>query len=183
MHIHILYIMKLEKVTIEDRNIQKILKTDGGQMTAIKEQVKKLKAECSQLEKEEDQIQDALARFWIYMKENAMARYNDATSTYLDQIITQAKKGGTLKDLTLYEEQKKAYKEQKKAMNSAVKKGSAKVPNKEDLEKIMHELFLMPLNGKKLQGIVSSNSQFTSLPRLSVLVGTKWGRLKRFLSL
>lgn len=88
-HIMVEYSSTSEKMT--DPQVKAELKTNGNLTKAKEAQVKALQTQISELKYEHKFIQEAAAKFSIYMKNNSITHYNDATIDYLDHLIKDEK--------------------------------------------------------------------------------------------
>ena len=77
----------LTSETTTDPQVQAALNDNGNLVTAKEAQVKALEKQISELKSEHQTIQEAAAKFSIYMKKNSITHYNDATIEYMEQLI------------------------------------------------------------------------------------------------
>jgi len=77
----------LTSETTTDPQVQAALNDNGNLVTAKEAQIKALKKQVSELKSEHQTIQEAAAKFSIYMKRNSITHYNDATIEYMQQLI------------------------------------------------------------------------------------------------
>ena len=114
-HLHVLYELHEETVTVIDNGIQQQLANHADDIT-LKQAAITLKEErVSEYRQEREIIRDAAAKFCVFLKNNSLTPYNDALIAYLDFLIQeeQAKvqAGGNDKRLLSLTEERHKHKE------------------------------------------------------------------------
>ena len=84
-HIMVEYTATSQKTT--DPGVQAALNNNGSLVTVKEAQIKALQTQISELKNEHRFIQEAAAKFSIYMKNHSITHYNDATIEYMEQLI------------------------------------------------------------------------------------------------
>jgi len=70
-----------------DPQVQAALNSNGSLVTVKEAQIKALQTQIAELKNEHRFIQEAAAKFSIYMKNHTITHYNDATIEYMEQLI------------------------------------------------------------------------------------------------
>lgn len=73
--------------TTTDPQVQAALNNTNGIASAKEAQIKALQTQIAELRQEHQFIQEAAAKFSIYMKNHSITHYNDATIEYMEQLI------------------------------------------------------------------------------------------------
>jgi GTPase SAR1 family protein len=87
VHMHITYETKEIVTKMKDPDVEKRLGDKQARKDIIEQHKRKLKAESEALESEKKTIAEVSAMFACFLKNNAIAPYNDALMSYLDHII------------------------------------------------------------------------------------------------
>jgi hypothetical protein len=88
-HIMVEYSQNSESTT--DPQVQTELNENGNLVKAKEAQIKALERHIAELKNEHQFIQEAAAKFSVYMKKNSITHYNDATIEYMDHLIKDEK--------------------------------------------------------------------------------------------
>lgn len=88
-HLHVLYELHEETITVIDDGIQRQLATHADEITLQKTAVKQKERLVEEYRKEREVIRDAAARFCVFLKNKSIAPYNDALVAYLDFLIKE----------------------------------------------------------------------------------------------
>lgn len=114
-HLHVLYELHEETVTMIDNGIQQQLANHADDITLKQTAITQKEKRVSEYRQEREIIRDAAAKFCVFLKNNSMAPYNDALIAYLDFLIKeeQAKvqTGGNDKRLLSLTEERHKHKE------------------------------------------------------------------------
>ncbi|TKA78719.1 hypothetical protein B0A55_04535 [Friedmanniomyces simplex] len=88
-HLHILYELHEETVTVIDSGIQQQLANHADDVTLKQTAIAQLEERVSEYRQEREIIRDAAAKFCVFLKNNSLAPYNDALIAYLDFLIKE----------------------------------------------------------------------------------------------
>jgi hypothetical protein len=86
-HMHVIYEVVSYMAEVTDRGIEEELRSNASKITDRQAAIKIRQKLMDEYEKEHDQIQQAAAKFVLWMKNNSIIPYNDATLEYLDMLI------------------------------------------------------------------------------------------------
>ncbi|KAF4959667.1 hypothetical protein FSARC_10654 [Fusarium sarcochroum] len=89
-HMHVLYELKEGKVQVKDSEIERRLKANASDVTLRLEAIGRAQLLQEEFRSEHQQLQEATARFFAYLKKHAITPINDATEVYYDQLIQHA---------------------------------------------------------------------------------------------
>ncbi|GFP52385.1 hypothetical protein TASIC1_0001053700 [Trichoderma asperellum] len=155
-HQHISYNLTVEEVKVDDPNILKIYNSNKSKLEKAEEAIKSLSRKKELLGERKEFINHSLASFGAYLSSTAMVKYNDATITYLDYLIDNAKKEGSVDSQRQLEEQRRIYKEQ----YDEITKGNPKldlppkVPSYAEIMDIIVQLDEIEVNGSRIKDLV-----------------------------
>lgn len=114
-HLHVLYELHEETVTVIDNGIQQQLANHADDITLKQTAITQLAERVSEYRQEREIIRDAAAKFGVFLKKHSLAAYNDALIAYLDFLIKeeQAKvqAGGNNKRLLSFTEERHKHQE------------------------------------------------------------------------
>lgn len=88
-HLHVLYELTEETVTIPDAMIERELRNNANDVTLRETALKQLEQRIAEYEKERQTIREATADFGIFLRNSSLVPYNDALIAYLDSLIKQ----------------------------------------------------------------------------------------------
>ena len=88
-HLHVLYELHEETVTMTDPGIEQQLANHADEITLKQTGINKLETLVSEYRQEQETIRDAAAKFCVFLKNNSLAPYNDALIAYLDFLIKE----------------------------------------------------------------------------------------------
>lgn len=88
-HLHVLYELLEETVTVIDYGIQQQLANHADDVTLKQTAIIQLEYRVSEYRQERETIRDAAAKFCVFLKNNSLAPYNDALIAYLDFLIKE----------------------------------------------------------------------------------------------
>ncbi|KAL9616705.1 MAG: hypothetical protein Q9160_008458 [Pyrenula sp. 1 TL-2023] len=161
VHLHFLYELETYKTTIEDLGIKQQLKEHASDLELKKAAVENRKALIEEYRLEHVAIQLAAAKFGLFMKENSILPYNDATVAYLDVLIDaeQAKidAGGgdkhknTLK--ALHDDKKRHLEIVGVLENSMQARGASKAIDQHEVDQIVTQLYNLKYFGQELENL------------------------------
>ncbi|KAL8694795.1 MAG: hypothetical protein Q9218_000641 [Villophora microphyllina] len=111
-HLHILYELTEETVTVIDTAIEQKLKNHANDVTLRVTALTQHEQRISDYKQEREIIRDAAAKFGVFLRKYSLAPYNDALIAYLDYLIKEeqfkVQAGGSDKRLlSLTEERRK----------------------------------------------------------------------------
>jgi len=144
-HVRMSYEMVREKKPIDNQKKDfyfRELETNKEREDAVTSRMENAVKAMEEIHQEGDQLQIARARFEHYLFRNAMlpegSRYNDATASYLNDCIHEARKRGNNETVQELERQKKTYEDNLNMLQDAII--SETVINKtiEELKKMKH---------------------------------------------
>lgn len=151
-HQHVSYTLTVEEVEVDDPVVLEIYNSNKSELEKTKAAIESLSQKMELLGERKGFIIYSLEHFGAYLSSTAMVRYNDATITYLDYLIDNAKKEGSDDSQRQFEEQRQRYKEQYGETSQGDPKPDVlpKVPNYNEIMKIMQQLDQIEVNGKKI---------------------------------
>jgi GTPase SAR1 family protein len=88
-HLHVLYELHEETVTMNDTGIEQQLANHADEITLRQTGITKKETLVSEYREEQETIRDAAAQFCVFLKKNSLAPYNDALIAYLDFLIKE----------------------------------------------------------------------------------------------
>ncbi|KAK3636663.1 hypothetical protein LTR56_000844 [Elasticomyces elasticus] len=88
-HLHILYELREQTVTVIDNGIQQQLANHADDITLKQMALTQKQALVAEYRQEREIIRDAGAKFCVFLKNNLLAPYNDALIAYLDFLIKE----------------------------------------------------------------------------------------------
>ncbi|KEF63729.1 uncharacterized protein A1O9_01707 [Exophiala aquamarina CBS 119918] len=157
-HLHILYELETYKKRMKDATIALKIKQHESEIVLKETAIADRKVRMAEYEKEHEQIQEAAAKFGLWMKANSILPYNDATLAYLDVLIKaeQAKidAGGLAnkKVLAALEEDKRKYQEFVAVLTKSMKDSGRTQPiDQKEIESIVKSLYNLKHFGKNLE--------------------------------
>lgn len=143
-----------------DPQVQAALSKNGDLVTAKEAQIRALQTQMVELNHEHRFLQEAAAKFSIYMKKNSITHYNDATIEYMEVLIKDEKskvRSGESRDrLDRLERDKIQYESYVAAMESGkqAEKGSlVKALDEEGVAALVVQLYNLKHYGKMLKDI------------------------------
>ena len=157
IHMHVYYETTVVENQIVDKNIQSQIDSKEQAKEAAKQIIQSLEQRANEYRYEQDQITKATAKFAHFLKNNAIAAYNDSFKDYLEHLIenekTLSKHGSNNKDIIDgLQKMLKAYEKEKEilenAMKSSLPSGDVK---SEDVFKAIEELYNLKITGKKIE--------------------------------
>ncbi|KAK5687475.1 hypothetical protein LTS10_001613 [Elasticomyces elasticus] len=88
-HLHVLYELQAETVTVVDNGIQQQLTNHADDITLKQMALTQKEELIAEYRQEREIIRDAAAKFCVFLKNNSLAPYNDALIAYLDSLIKE----------------------------------------------------------------------------------------------
>jgi GTPase SAR1 family protein len=88
-HMHVLTELEEYMTAVKDVGIAQQVKDNASDITLKNAAIRKRKVLITEYESEHDQIQEAAAKFGLWLKDNSITPYNDATLAYLDVLIKE----------------------------------------------------------------------------------------------
>jgi len=162
-HMHIYYEMEEMDVLVEDSAVKDLIAQKADGKALIRQSIKTLEKRSEDLLKEKEFLTKSVARFAIFLKNNAIAPYNDAFKDYLQHFIrneqtkntTAGAQNQTVIDglqnmLISYEEEKRIL---DLVLNDSSKQesGSSGLVTAEDIKKLEQDLYGMKMYGARLR--------------------------------
>ncbi|KKK14299.1 hypothetical protein ARAM_000797 [Aspergillus rambellii] len=160
-HEHILVEYSKNAETRTDPNVQRELTTHGNEIKAKEKAIQALRNNIVELKQEHTQIQTAAAKFSLYLKQNSITHYNDATIEYLEHLIkderTKVRTGQSRQRLESLEKDLDNYKKFVDTMEQG-KDGSDScetyIPlNEAGVAKLVQTLYNLPHYGQMLKDL------------------------------
>lgn len=157
LHIVVEYTEKSETVTNPD--VQRALTQNGNIVQAKEAAVKAKKDLIQELHAEHAQIQEAQARFTIYLRSISITPYNDATLEYYDHLIKEEKSkvgfGAPPARLNGLQRDRHQYAEFVDAMTKGLERGNAfyQPLDEEGVYQLVETLYNLKHNGNDLRKI------------------------------
>ncbi|KAK3994279.1 hypothetical protein QBC44DRAFT_392776 [Cladorrhinum sp. PSN332] len=143
IHFRVSYSVALKQRQIKDPVVADQLQTEKGREELIQKTIKELEASWQEIDREQKLVKEALARFGVYLKDNALVPYNDATIGYLDYLIHNEERNQNSTEIQQLRDERKAYEEQLNEVKQAIATGESSVPSDDDIETILDELYSM----------------------------------------
>jgi hypothetical protein len=157
-HLHILYEIEKYKTRIKDLTVEQQIKQHASYVALKQAAIDDREKLMEEWRKEHEQIQEAAAKFGLWMKVNSILPYNDATIAYLDVLIKaeQAKvdAGGidNRKILADLEEDKRKQQELVAVLTESMKdSGKAQCIGQDEIQRIVRSLYNLKHFGKNLE--------------------------------
>lgn len=160
-HMHVTYETYSVSGKKIDPNIKQQINTKEEAKSEQEKFIQGLKEKKAKLEKEQEIITKASAKFACFLKQNAISPYNDGIADYLDMLIREEKNkinaGGNNKTLLGLEQMKRDYAEQVKILDDAINRGEKQATiTPDDIKKLEQQLFNLEINGKDLRDIMKT---------------------------
>jgi len=157
-HLHILYEIEKFKTRMKDLTVEQQIKDHASDVALKQAAIENREKLMEEWNKEHEQIQEAAAKFGLWMKANSILPYNDATIAYLDVLIKaeQAKvdAGGidNRKVLADLEEDKRKHQELVTVLTESMK-DSEKIKriDQDEIQRIVRSLYNLKHFGKNLE--------------------------------
>jgi len=91
IHLHVLYELEEYSTTVTDTEVKRLLAENVSDIALKTKAMEVLEKRVEEYKDEHGQIQEAAARFGLFLKENSITPYNDATLDYLDYLVRNEK--------------------------------------------------------------------------------------------
>ncbi|KAF2233614.1 hypothetical protein EV356DRAFT_533617 [Viridothelium virens] len=88
-HLHVLYELEPETVTVIDPSIQQKIQANANDITLRQTALKQHEQRIHEYEQERETIRTAAAKFAVFLSNNSLAAYNNALIDYLDYLIKE----------------------------------------------------------------------------------------------
>ncbi|CAG8672274.1 1645_t:CDS:2, partial [Cetraspora pellucida] len=159
-HMHITYENEQISVDKVDENIKILIDQKQSDQTIKAAYIKDLEKRINQLKEEKKTINKIIVKFALFLRQNAIAAFNDAYVDYLDHYINEEKikKGANpmtynnkvLKEL---ETSRREYVEKMETIKDAIEadKVSSVPISPEDINKLEKQLYHLTISGQTLQ--------------------------------
>jgi GTPase SAR1 family protein len=162
-HLHKLVELKEETVLVTDDAIEKQLAAHANDMTLKQTAIRNLQERIDEYKQEHLQIQNATARFGLFLKKWSITPYNDQTLAYLDHLIKEewgkVQAGGNRKRLDDLEEDRRKHEEMIKVLAANVNKNTKSNDldlqplTEEGVDKLIKQLYGLKHFGKNLLSV------------------------------
>ena len=157
-HLHILYELEKYKKRIKDVTVEQQIKNHASEITMKEAAIKDRMTLMNEWRKEHEQIQEAAAKFGLWMKKNSILPWNDATLAYLDILIeaeeAKVDAGGTnnKKVLAALQEDKNKHIELVAVLTESMKdSGVAQPIDQSGIQRMVQSLYNLKHFGKNLE--------------------------------
>jgi len=149
------YSSNLETTT--DPNVERELNKNGNLVKAKEAQINVLQTRIAELQGEHQFIQEAAAKFSIYMKKNSITHYNDATIEYMDHLIkderSKLRAGASRARLERLERDKAQYQSYVDAMEAGKRTSSTHILNEPGVALLVQQLYNLKHYGRMLKDL------------------------------
>ncbi|CAG8521474.1 2935_t:CDS:2, partial [Racocetra persica] len=159
-HMHITYENEQISVDKVDENIKILISEKQSDQTIKAAYIKDLEKRINQLKEEKKTINKIIVKFALFLRQNAIAAFNDAYVDYLDHFINEEKikKGANPntynnKVLEELETSRREYAEKMETIKDAIEadKVSSVPISPEDINKLEKQLLNLTISGQTLQ--------------------------------
>lgn len=159
LHLHFYFDPEEYTTTVLDHGIEKQLKDHASDLELKQSAIDNRKRLIKEYQQEHETIQMAAAKFGVFMKENSILPYNDATVAYLDMLIEaeQAKVdvGGGQKNqdrLKIYQRDKQTHLELVKILEDSMKqKGVKRAVTQPEVVQTIKQLYSLKHFGDQIE--------------------------------
>jgi hypothetical protein len=157
-HEHIVLEYSKSSQTYTDPKVQQELEQNGDTVKAKEAQIQALQRQIAELKNEHREIQEAAAKFSIYLKSNSITHYNDATIEYLEHLIkdekTKVGAGGSRAHLESLEKDLDRYKQFIKMMQEGSKTNpNCRVLDEAGVAQMVQKLYNLSHYGQMLNDL------------------------------
>ncbi|XP_055354534.1 uncharacterized protein LOC129600147 [Paramacrobiotus metropolitanus] len=168
-HLHITY-KQIEKTKkIKDTNVEKELKTKGGEVGAKRKIIAISQKRLTELENERLTITNVCSKFAIFLKKNAITPYNDSMEQYLDHHIRLEEDsvavGGSRTRLDGYKAMREAYVQERKVLEenlNANKDAEDSNLTPEKICELVQSLYHLNINGEAFRAFMEQKEKGTN---------------------
>ncbi|KAK5199158.1 hypothetical protein LTR92_001631 [Exophiala xenobiotica] len=161
-HEHIMVEYSSNSETTTDPLVQTELNENGNLVTAKQAQIQALQRQIAELRSEHQFIQEAAAKFSVYMKKNSITHYNDATIEYMDHLIkdekSKVRSGESRARLDRLERDKAQYQTYVDAMeagNKTSRKSTAGALDERGVALLVQQLYNLKHYGRMLKDLAN----------------------------
>jgi GTPase SAR1 family protein len=160
-HLHVCYELKDKTVTVVDEAIKEQLAANATDIKLKQTAIEGITKQIQNARKEHAKIQDAAARFGLFLKENSITPYNDAMLDYVDHQIRQEHEkvvvaGVSREKLDQLIQRRKEYEERIQAIKESINSGNEDdVLDEKGIERLVQELYALEGWGKNLRDVQS----------------------------
>lgn len=172
LHMHVSYDLVEEEVTYENKETTLKINQAKSDEEKYKLFLEKAEKELKRFEDEGKVIQDAVAKFGVFLKHNAIVPFPDSLDEYMVQSLKTKRKDleHTDKDTDLYkevekeiselEERRKKYQIQKKSIEDSMKNPENKkgIITADDVHKLKDELMKLEFSGKQIEQVLNAQT-------------------------
>jgi len=160
-HMHITYETYPVQKKIIDKSIKTQIESKEEGQREIEKFIQKLDERVEELKKEQQLITQASAKFACFLKQNAIAPYNDALAAYLDHLIHEEEQkvgiGGGNQALKGLQQMKREYDEQIKILDDAMKRGEHQARiTPDDIRELEQQLLNLKITGADLKTVITN---------------------------
>lgn len=159
-HLHVLYELSEQTVTVEDKTIQQQLKNHADDVTLKEQAVARHLERIEEYKKEQEMIRDYAAKFCVFLRKSSLAPYNDALIAYLDFLIKEEQMkvqvGGNDKRLVSLMDERKRHKEAIEVITQSMDSDAAltsSVLKEGSIEEMAQQMFRLKHFGAMLKDL------------------------------
>jgi hypothetical protein len=159
VHLHVTYETQEKMKTVRDPTVAAQLKANESEITIKQTAIDNIMRKLQEAQREHATIQDAAARFGLFLKKNAITPYNDAMLDYIDHQIKQEKEKVVLHDVSPKQlegliKRRQEYEERIDSIKRSIAAGTGEeVLDENGVEELVEELFQMKHWGQNLQDV------------------------------
>ncbi|CAG8633017.1 24111_t:CDS:2 [Dentiscutata erythropus] len=159
-HMHITYENQQVSVNKVDENIQSLINEKQSDQTIKAAYIKDLENRINQLKEEKNTINKIIIQFALFLRQNAIAAFNDAYIDYFDHFINEEKIKKAANPMTYnndildeLETSRREYAEKMETIKDAIEadKASSVPITPEDINNLEKQLYHLTISGQTLQ--------------------------------
>ncbi|KAI1802416.1 hypothetical protein F4811DRAFT_573088 [Daldinia bambusicola] len=188
-HLHVLFELEEYLATVTDTEVERQIEANANDVILREAAIQGLNNLIAEYKEEHTTIQNASARFGVFLKKYSITPYNDTTLEYLDMLIRDEEMkvhvGGNRKRLDDLLEDRRAHEELVDILTRNMDKKyelQYQVLNEAGVESLVSRLYALPHFGANLQAVkntISTAHEATNRERpIQVNRGLSWAILK-----
>ncbi|KAI0007497.1 hypothetical protein F4779DRAFT_619485 [Xylariaceae sp. FL0662B] len=159
-HLHVLYELEEYMATVTDTEIERQLQENSNDVMLRETAIKDMHSLIAEYKVEHDIIQQAAAKFGIFLKKYSITPYNDATLEYLEMLIrdeeTKVQVGGSRKRLQALLEDRRKHEELVELLTRNMDNkflSEYQVLNEAGVERLVDQLYKLKHFGENLLAV------------------------------
>ncbi|KAI4462504.1 50s ribosome-binding gtpase [Holotrichia oblita] len=170
-HMHIYYKTEPYNYQAEDPGVKKNIEKNKVDMQDIENKIQELNARNVEYRNEMETIQESMAKFAHFLKNNAITPYNDTYQKYIEYLIDRESKldnGGDKKRIDGYQKLIRTYESYKTTLETQLAKVQQSDPNQKamvnagEIRNLVHKLYKLPLFGKTIKDFYDAQQKSVS---------------------